>query len=89
MIRLKRIYYESAQEKKNFVLSPPVDVFVINPFWFSAFGGSGLDNYPRVSCFLSLCYRKSEQKAIFMKRREPGSNAFCSIDWCRRPYFLI
>jgi hypothetical protein len=73
MIRLRRIYHESTKEKTNFVLSPPgADGFVINPFGFSAIGGSGLGNYLRVSCFLSLCYRKLEQKAIFMKRLEPG-----------------
>jgi hypothetical protein len=36
----KLFYHESTKEKKNFVLSK-FRVFVINPFWFAAFGGSG------------------------------------------------
>jgi len=37
----KLFYHESTKEKKNFVLSR-FRVFVINPFWFAAFGWSGL-----------------------------------------------
>jgi len=66
------IFISLSCEFFSFYDSPEADVFVINPFWLPAFGGSGLGNYPKVSCSLSLCYRKLEQKAIFMKRLESG-----------------